>query len=200
MPDKSQPPNSSGLWSHFSPRALPSVLALVGVALFLLAAAPEPAEAGCKGASAGPRSITEATATKATVCLINKERGKRGLSKLKSHANVARAARSHTKRMQKTKCFAHQCPGEPVLEGRLARADYLPCGCSWGIGENIAWGKKNKASPRRIVEGWMDSPPHRANILERSFHHAGVGVEWGSPYKGRVPAGTYTLNLGYRKG
>ena len=174
------------------------LLAIVGVALALLAATPEAAEANCKGAGEGPRSITEAVATKATICLINKERRRRGLRKLTPQEDVSRAARSHSNRMQETGCFAHECPGEPALEGRLARADYLPCGCSWGTGENIAWGSNNRASPSAIVDSWMESPPHRAIILEGSFEHAGVGVEWGSPYEPHARAGTYTLNLGYR--
>ena len=40
-------------------------------------------------------------------------------------------------------------------------------------GENIAWGYR---SPQAVVDGWMNSPGHRANILNEDFHQMGVGV------------------------
>ncbi len=100
--------------------------------------------------------------------------------------------------MQKTDCFDHVCPGEAQLTGRYQRADYLPCNCSWGAGENIGWGAGGKGSPRKIVKAWMNSPPHRANILG-SFEHAGAGVRWGSPNHRGSHAGTYTLDFGYKR-
>lgn len=101
--------------------------------------------------------------------------------------------------MQRTDCFDHVCPGEPALTGRYERADYLPCGCSWGAAENIAWGPGQKGSPRQIVRAWMNSSPHRANILNGTYEHVGVGVRWGSPRHRHSKAGTYTLDFGYRR-
>ena len=43
----------------------------------------------------------------------------------------------------------------------------------YGIGENIASGQR---TAQRVVEGWMNSPGHRANILDSSFEYMGVGV------------------------
>ena len=50
------------------------------------------------------------------------------------------------------------------------------------VGENIAAGY---SSPEAVVEGWMNSPGHRANILEAEFTHIGVGYEYlpGTTYK-----------------
>ena len=45
------------------------------------------------------------------------------------------------------------------------------------VGENIAWGTLWLATPRSIVNAWMASPAHRANILDGAFRETGVGVE-----------------------
>jgi uncharacterized protein YkwD len=44
------------------------------------------------------------------------------------------------------------------------------------IGENIAWGTLGLATPKAIVEAWMASPGHRANILDASYRDTGIGV------------------------
>lgn len=170
---------------------------LVAFALVLL-----PGQAGaaqCKGGDASPAKLGDKRAAKAVLCLINKQRSRHHLKPLRRQHEQAKAARGHNDLMVRRRCFSHECPGEPDLVGRLTKTGYLPCGCSWGVGENIAWGAGRKGSPRRIVNAWMHSPPHRANILRGSFQHAGVGVRWGSPTKRGSNAGTYTLDFGYRR-
>ncbi len=47
------------------------------------------------------------------------------------------------------------------------------------------------------MDEWLDSPPHRKNMLKGSFRELGVGVAQGAPNKdGSLPGATYTLNLG----
>lgn len=194
-----------------SPRSLfATALCLAAFAFAMLAAGgsgisplPAPTSAlakkSCAAAKVRPRSISSRRAAKAVACLVNRARSKRGMGRLKSHGNLNTAARKHSVRMQKSDCFEHQCPGEPSLSGRYQKADYLPCSCSWGAGENIAWGMGKKGTPRRIFKSWMDSPPHRSAILTRSFKHVGVGIRWGTPYKRKAKAGTYTLDFGYKR-
>jgi len=43
-------------------------------------------------------------------------------------------------------------------------------------GENLAWGQGERASPAFIVDGWMHSPGHRANILRPGFDEIGIGI------------------------
>lgn len=184
------------------------MLLLAAVALLLAAiGGPSPlpgpdtasARPSCPGASLGPRKISRRRAASLVVCVVNQVRARHGLRRLSARHELHGAARSHSRRMQRTDCFSHECPGEPPLTGRYQRAGYLPCGCSWGAGENIAWGPRQKGSPRRIVRAWMNSSPHRANILNGAYEHAGVGVRWGSPERRRARAGTYTLDFGYRR-
>lgn len=175
-----------------------AVAIALALAALALAAPQDAAAAACKGSDKGPRKISNKTAAKAVACLVNKERRKHGKSRMKVHSDLDRAARGHSEAMQKSNCFQHQCPGEPDIVGRYTRADYLPCRCSWGAAENIGWGPGSKGTPRKIVDAWMKSSEHRANILG-SFDHIGVGVRWGSPTKRSSNAGTYTLNFGYKR-
>ena len=74
--------------------------------------------------------------------------------------------------MVKKNCFSHQCPGERDLTGRLMKANYLPCNCSWGIAENIVYSSGGSATPRRVVDMWMTSAGHRMNILNGSYEQS----------------------------
>ncbi len=102
--------------------------------------------------------------------------------------------------MVRRKCFSHECPGEADLTGRLTSARYLPCGCSWAIAENIAYGGGRLGSPREIVEAWMHSPDHRTNMLNPDYRDIGIGADDGTPTGGRGADGaTYTTDFGYRR-
>ena len=50
------------------------------------------------------------------------------------------------------------------------------------LGENIAWGSGTLGTPAKIMDGWMDSPGHRANILDRDYREIGIGVRAGDNY------------------
>ena len=51
------------------------------------------------------------------------------------------------------------------MSARVTSAGYLPCNCSWSVGENLAWGKGKHGTPAAIVAAWMASPGHREMIL-----------------------------------
>jgi uncharacterized protein YkwD len=169
-----------------------------GLLLWLGPATGEAEAAKCKKASAPAYELAAKTARKATLCLVNRQRAGRNLPRLREHRAKRQAAERHTRAMIEKRCFAHQCPGEKSLLGRTQDTGYLPCKCSWGIGENIAWGSGRTSSPRRVVRAWMRSPGHRANILSRSFKHIGIGIRAGSP-SGRSRAATYTTTFGYKR-
>ena len=69
-------------------------------------------------------------------------------------------------------CFAHRCAKEPPLAQRAKNAGYG----YRGVAENIAGGSP---TPAEVVEGWMNSPGHRANILRREYTHVAIGVAVG---------------------
>ena len=102
-------------------------------------------------------------------------RAQHGLAPLAPHRGLAQAARAHAGDQTMRGYFGHAAPeGYASAErvGYLARTFIgLP-------GENIAdaTGRWLGAEPERLMEGWMNSPGHRANILHPEFSHLGLGV------------------------
>jgi uncharacterized protein YkwD len=187
-------------------RRMVAAAGVFAAAVLLLAlAAPDPAQAGskCRAKTALPESVSTAKAENSVLCLLNKERSKRGLPKLERQGELDRASFDHSQLMVNSGCFAHDCPGEPNLFQRLVSAGYLT-GLGnllrWGYGENIAWGSGELGTPKSIVKAWMNSEGHRENILNRDFEQIGVGLVWGSPAGGSLAAATYTTDFGYRNG
>lgn len=100
--------------------------------------------------------------------LTNNERVERGLEPLKIDVELSKMAREKSRDMSANGYFSHTSPnyGSPF--------DMMK---SWGItynhaGENIARGQR---TPEEVVNGWMNSEGHRANILNPDFTHIGVG-------------------------
>jgi len=180
---------------------IPATVLVLSAALLAFALLPDGAAAAqCKGGDAAPAKLSNKLAAKAVLCLINKQRRRHGARPLKRQRQQAKAAGKHNRRMVRRRCFSHQCPGESDLTKRLVKARYLPCGCSWGIAENIAYGSGGLGSPRKIVAAWMHSSEHRANILNRSYEHIGIAVASGTPASGRGSDGaTYTTDFGYKR-
>lgn len=100
------------------------------------------------------------------VKLVNEEREKNGLSPLTVKTNVANAAEVRAKELEAS--FSHTRPNGSDFSTALSTA-----GVQYrGAGENIAYGQK---TPEQVMQGWMNSAGHRANILNESFTSIGVG-------------------------
>ena len=177
---------------------LASAVLALAVALLLGPGAATGEAAQCASASTPAYKLAPKKARGATLCLINKERASRGMRALHRHARQQEAASKHTRLMISRRCFSHECPGERDLVGRIISTGYLPCLCTWGVGENIAWGGGRLSSPRSVVAAWMRSAPHRANILNRSFDEIGLGIAAGSP-TGMREAATFTADFAFKR-
>ncbi len=100
------------------------------------------------------------------VTLVNEERAKEGLQPLRINQSAAAAAQVRAKEIVSS--FSHTRPNGSSFSTALDEQ-----GTSYRrSGENIAWGQK---SPQQVVQGWMNSPGHRANIMNASFTEIGVG-------------------------
>ncbi|MBT2413291.1 CAP domain-containing protein [Streptomyces sp. ISL-12] len=100
--------------------------------------------------------------------LVNRERVARGLEVLVGDERLRTSARGHSAEMVRLGFFDHMAPdGTSPAERMLAAGFPLPGG------ENIAFGQP---TPEAVVADWMNSPPHRRNILRREFRVIGVGV------------------------
>ena len=109
--------------------------------------------------------------------LTNAERKKAELPPLKMNAKLMTAARGHAANMAKQDKLEHTLD-EKTATDRVKDAGYK----YRQMGENIAWGAEK---PKQLVEGWMESPIHKENILTPEFTEIGVGVaknEKGEPY------------------
>jgi len=184
--------------------ALAGVLVLFTLALAAGGPMAPTAHAGTacgKYGDVNPTKLRLDQARRSIRCLLNRQRARRGIPRLESDRKLTRASQNHNEYMQQTDCFAHTCRGERDLSGRLGLVGYLVGGLTrWAAGENIAWGGQDRGSPKAIVRAWMNSPGHRANILNSTFRDLGVGFSKGSPYSRRDDAGTYTTDFGLRIG
>lgn len=107
---------------------------------------------------------------KKVVTLVNIERKKQGLSPLKENWELSRVARYKSRDMMNKKYFSHTSPtyGSPFNMMKTFGISYT------AAGENIA---KGQPTPESVMDSWMNSSGHRANILSNSFTHIGVGLE-----------------------
>ncbi|MFJ6383972.1 CAP domain-containing protein [Kitasatospora sp. NPDC092039] len=107
------------------------------------------------------------------VDLVNVERSKAGCGPVSAEPRLASAAQSHSDDMADRGYFDHASPEGNHADHRIEAAGY-----SWSTwGENIARGQKD---PAAVMVSWMNSPGHRANILNCSFKQLGVGVRTGT--------------------
>ena len=167
---------------------------VAATALAALALAPQGAAAsGCVNANADPASTSMDVLNRATVCLLNQQRAAHGLSRLRRNSRLDLASVRHAQDMVRNKYFAH---GDFV--GRIKATSYLSGAGSWTVGENIAWGTGGYGTPAGIVKSWMNSPPHRANILSSHFRDIGIGIARGVPRSGLSGGGTYVTDFGAR--
>jgi len=157
------------------------------------------AAASCPGSNKGFRRTAagERSARSALQCLLNAERRRRGLPRMRANRRLVRAATGHSRSMVSRRFFAHVGPGSLGLADRLRRTRYIPRrGGNWLIGENIGFGRGRMARPARMHRAWMNSSSHRAAILDRRFREVGFGIVRGRPYGGG--GATFTADFGRR--
>lgn len=102
------------------------------------------------------------------VRLVNEIRVKNGLKELKENWELSRVARYKSQDMKDNNYFSHTSPvyGSPFNMIKNFGISYK------SAGENIA---KGQSTPQAVVNAWMNSSGHRANILNASFTEIGVG-------------------------
>lgn len=112
------------------------------------------------------------------VRLTNAERAKGGCGALKHDPQLRAAAFGHSDDMAKNNYFDHTSRDGRSFTDRIRAAGFTG-GTAWA--ENIAFGQPSAAS---VVQGWMNSPGHRANIMNCRFNLIGVGAAKNS--QGRI--------------
>lgn len=131
-----------------------------------------------------PAAVSEQAAAQAQVLkLVNDERAKVGCSPVAANSALRELAEDFSEAMAAQGFFDHIDPGGATPWDRAETAGISNLG-----GENIARGQ---ADAQAVMDAWMDSSGHRANILNCDFQTLGVGVHFGSggPW--------WTQNFGY---
>ncbi|MGW3205536.1 CAP domain-containing protein [Streptomyces sp. NPDC001135] len=135
-------------------------------------------------ASSAPVTVPARAAAEAEVlALVNQERAKVGCSPLAANSSLTSLAEAFSDDMAARDFFDHTDPNGRTPWDRAAAAGVTDLG-----GENIARGQADAAA---VMKAWMNSPGHRANILNCDFKTLGVGVHFG-------PGGPWwTQDFGY---
>lgn len=177
---------------------LVSLLTLAVVAVVLWPRdAQAPADV-CGATTAKPATTGAAAAREVTLCLLNRERTRRGLPALRENSLLSAASLEHSQDMVRRDYFDHTTPDGRTVGTRLRALGYAR-GVSASSGENIAYGFGVKSTPASIVRIWMDSPPHRADILRPTFTEIGIGIAMGAPElpgQKQADSATYTTDFG----
>jgi uncharacterized protein YkwD len=122
--------------------------------------------------------------------LLNQQRAAHGVGPLRADARLAKAARGHSREIVKSHDFSH---GSFV--NRIKATGWTRGKRSWKVGENLAWGEGERATPQAIVSAWMASAPHRATLLSPADRRVGVGIAAGVP-SGASDGATYAADFG----
>ncbi|WP_410536223.1 CAP domain-containing protein [Streptomyces sp. KL2] len=144
----------------------------------------EPSASSRKPTAPGLPSLDEETAAEAEVLrLVNLERAEAGCQPVTADPELAELAGEFSQDMATRGFFSHTSPNGDTPWDRAEAAGIDNLG-----GENIARGQ---ADARAVMDAWMDSPGHRANILNCDYRTLGVGAHFaeGGPW--------WTQNFGF---
>jgi uncharacterized protein YkwD len=176
-PDRGRMPVIKAIWAAI-------VLLTLSAAVF--AAAPPAAHAGA------------ASNEQVLLRLINTERARHGLAKLRLQSSLDTAARAHSGEMLRRGYFSHSSASGASCSTRILRAGYVRSGFgSWAVSEAIGWGKGARGTPQVVLRAWLASPWHRPIILGARWRDVGVGCARGT-YAGRTGVVMYTVDVGRR--
>jgi uncharacterized protein YkwD len=153
------------------------------------------ASTDCANADLMPTADDLPLVAAAVLCLHNQVRAQAGLPALKPNAKLAKAALAHSADMVQEGYFEHSAPSGTTFVDRILGAGYVRKDQGWTLGENLAWGTGDLSTPAGVMQAWMNSAGHKANILKRAYREVGIGIRLGVPSDGGVGA-TFTLDFG----
>lgn len=130
---------------------------------------PEPEKPDSEEENQNGSGEVQGTMTAQVVNLVNSERAAQGLGKLRADSQLSRLAQMKAEDMARNGYFSHTSPTYGSAFDMLK---------TYGVtyksaGENIAMGQRTAQS---VMNSWMNSPGHRANILSSQYSQIGVGV------------------------
>jgi len=142
----------------------------------------------CVLALAAPAAARPTPAEASLLQAMNQARAQHGVAPLRIDYRLEAAARAKSRSMLRTGTFAHGNFARRLSSYR-ARGPYF--------GENLAWGVGSQGSAAGVVQMWLASPSHRANLLRRSFQRVGLGIYVGT-FRGYGGTSVVTANFAGR--
>jgi uncharacterized protein YkwD len=146
----------------------PAACFVLAAALLLSSLATPAHASGCLGADAtgGPASAR----TAAVMCLTAQARSRAHRTALRGAAALKRSAALKVDSIERCGTFSHTPCGSKMWS-TMSQTGYAR-GC-YSVGENLAWVSVGM-TPRQVVQAWLESPEHRANLLDSRFRDTGV--------------------------
>jgi uncharacterized protein YkwD len=153
----------------------------------------------CQNTELIPTPTNLALVRASIVCLVNRERAQNGEAPLTLNPQLQQAAEGHSQELVSADYFDHVSRSGVTPVDRIRATGYIPSeNVGYVIGENLAWGTLNLATPQSIVNAWIASPGHLANILEAQYTDTGIGVTAAVPpsLSGGEAGATYAQEFG----
>ncbi|TSC60842.1 MAG: hypothetical protein Greene041662_8 [Candidatus Peregrinibacteria bacterium Greene0416_62] len=116
------------------------------------------------------------------VLAVNREREEAGARPLRRNLQLQASAQAYAEDMKSRNFFSHESPEGETPQNRIQRGGYgnitgENCDChsfTAAFGENLARGQQTAED---VINDWMESPTHRANMLSERFKEIGIGIE-----------------------
>jgi uncharacterized protein YkwD len=118
----------------------------------------------------------------AMLCEIERVRERRDIRDLRVNEQLDVAASGHATDMWQRRYFSHVSPDGSDLADRARRSGFAKRGCSWMVGEVLAWGVASRSTAAGTVRAWMNSPGHRRILISRRYGQIGIGLQAGTPF------------------
>jgi uncharacterized protein YkwD len=169
------------------------------VAACMLVAGPSASASSCPSTNVQVTGLSQGAMEGSIGCLINEERAAYGLQPVQPNGSLRQAALTHSNEMVARGYFEHTSPAGLTFVDRIMATGYTRGARRWDVGENLAWGTGLLSTPRSLVTSWMNSPPHRENLLRAQFREIGIAAVVGTPVSRLALTGvTVSSEYGYR--
>jgi uncharacterized protein YkwD len=140
---------------------------VVFAAVLAMLVAPASGSAGSRGAASRLQS--------ALLGQVNALRTAQGLPRLRLSRGLSAAAKAHSSQMARLGYFSHDSANGSSFLQRLSRYYKTRGYRSWYAGENILWASPDVGAAQAL-RMWLESPPHRANLLSPRWREIGLGA------------------------
>ena len=155
-------------------------------AAFALSSAVSPAAAESSSTSQLPTQLRS---------LVNSTRAQYGLPRLRRAPRLDRSALLKAEEIRTCRSFSHTPCGNSFAR-TFQQTGYLHGRVRYG--ENLYWGSGGLGTPSGAIAAWLNSPPHRANLLGRGWRDVGVGMVYAPSIFGASNVWIFVLQFGRR--